>query len=100
MLSGRMYREKVQQRSMMNYTLSLIHILEAEMKEWKQQDEDVLSYALFPQVATDFFKYRKAQQDKMCIRDRYRSQEQKAEKRGEEQPAGNFRKSSDLCAFL
>ena len=28
----------------------------------KQQDEDVLSYALFPQVATDFFKYREAQQ--------------------------------------
>ena len=27
-----------------------------------QQDEDVLSYALFPQVATDFFKYREAQQ--------------------------------------
>ena len=26
--------------------------LEAEMKQWKQQDEDVLSYALFPQVAT------------------------------------------------
>ena len=25
--------------------------------------EDVLSYALFPQVAADFFKYRKAQQD-------------------------------------
>ena len=39
--------------------------LEAEMKEWKQQDEDVLSYALFPQVATDFFKYRQAQQDKV-----------------------------------
>ncbi len=35
---------------------------EEEMKEWKQQDEDVLSYALFPQVALDFFKYRKAQQ--------------------------------------
>ena len=34
----------------------------AEMKQWKQQDEDVLSYALFPQVATDFFKYREAQQ--------------------------------------
>ena len=34
-----------------------------EIKEWKQQDEDVLSYALFPQVAVDFFKYRKAQQD-------------------------------------
>ncbi len=39
--------------------------LEGEMKEWKQQDEDVLSYALFPQVATDFFKYRQAQQDKV-----------------------------------
>ena len=36
--------------------------IEAEMKEWKKQDEDVLSYALFPQVATDFFKYRQAQQ--------------------------------------
>ncbi len=41
--------------------------LESEMKEWKQQDEDVLSYALFPQVATDFFKYRKAQQDKVDL---------------------------------
>ncbi|MCM1542566.1 MAG: pyruvate carboxylase subunit B, partial [Blautia sp.] len=39
--------------------------LESEMKEWKQQDEDVLSYALFPQVAMDFFKYRQAQQDKV-----------------------------------
>lgn len=39
--------------------------LEAEMKQWKQQDEDVLSYALFPQVATDFFKYREAQQSKI-----------------------------------
>ena len=35
---------------------------EEEVKEYKQQDEDVLSYALFPQVATDFFKYREAQQ--------------------------------------
>ena len=39
--------------------------LESEMKEWKQQDEDVLSYALFPQVAVDFFKYRQAQQEKV-----------------------------------
>ena len=39
--------------------------LESEMAEWKQQDEDVLSYALFPQVATDFFKYRLAQQEKV-----------------------------------
>ncbi|MCR5733162.1 MAG: oxaloacetate decarboxylase subunit alpha [Lachnospiraceae bacterium] len=39
--------------------------LEAEMKQYKQQDEDVLSYALFPQVAVDFFKYREAQQTKV-----------------------------------
>ncbi|MGN0482862.1 MAG: oxaloacetate decarboxylase subunit alpha [Lachnospiraceae bacterium] len=39
--------------------------LEAEMKQYKQQDEDVLSYALFPQVATEFFKYREAQQKKV-----------------------------------
>ena len=32
--------------------------LESEMSEYKMQDEDVLSYALFPQVATDFFKER------------------------------------------
>ncbi|MBR1702006.1 MAG: oxaloacetate decarboxylase subunit alpha [Lachnospiraceae bacterium] len=41
--------------------------LESEMKEYKQQDEDVLSYALFPQVATDFFKYRQAQQEKVDL---------------------------------
>ena len=35
---------------------------EKEMAQYKQQDEDVLSYALFPQVATEFFKYREAQQ--------------------------------------
>jgi oxaloacetate decarboxylase alpha subunit len=39
--------------------------IEEEMKEWKQQDEDVLSYALFPQVAIEFFKYRQAQQEKV-----------------------------------
>jgi len=33
---------------------------EEAIKDWKEQDEDVLSYALFPQVAMDFFKYRKA----------------------------------------
>ncbi|MGN0164628.1 MAG: oxaloacetate decarboxylase subunit alpha [Lachnospiraceae bacterium] len=38
-----------------------------ECKEWIQQDEDVLSYALFPQVATDFFKYRQAQQEKVDV---------------------------------
>ena len=39
-----------------------LHKIEAEMAQWKEQDEDVLSYALFPQVATDFFKHRQAQQ--------------------------------------
>ncbi len=39
--------------------------LEAEMAQYKQQDEDVLTYALFPQVAIDFFKYREAQQTKV-----------------------------------
>ena len=31
-----------------------------ECKEYIEQDEDVLSYALFPQVATKFFEQRKA----------------------------------------
>ena len=39
--------------------------LRGEMAQWSEQDEDVLSYALFPQVATDFFKYREAQQTKV-----------------------------------
>lgn len=41
--------------------------IEAEMAQWKEQDEDVLTYALFPQVATDFFKYRQAQKTKVDI---------------------------------
>ena len=39
--------------------------IEAEMSQYKQQDEDVLTYALFPQVATEFFQYREAQQTKV-----------------------------------
>ena len=39
--------------------------MEKEVARYKQQDEDVLSYALFPQVAVDFFKYREAQQEKV-----------------------------------
>lgn len=35
--------------------------LEAEMKDYKEKEEDVLSYALFPQQAMDFFKFRQAQ---------------------------------------
>ena len=32
-----------------------------EIREYYEQEEDVLSYALFPQVAPKFFKYRQAQ---------------------------------------
>ena len=39
--------------------------LRKECEKWIQQDEDVLSYALFPQVAVEFFKYREAQQTKV-----------------------------------
>ena len=42
--------------------------IEAEMAQYKEQDEDVLSYALFPQVAMDFFKYREAQKSKMDVK--------------------------------
>lgn len=35
--------------------------------QWKIQDEDVLSYALFPKVAEEFFKYRQAQMTKMDV---------------------------------
>ncbi|WFR54826.1 oxaloacetate decarboxylase subunit alpha [Anaerocolumna sp. AGMB13025] len=41
--------------------------IEKEMEQWKEQDEDVLSYALFPQVATEFFKYRQAQKTKIDV---------------------------------
>ena len=39
--------------------------IEAEMAQYKEQDEDVLTYALFPQVATEFFQYREAQKTKV-----------------------------------
>ncbi len=42
-----------------------LETLEAEMSQYKEQDEDVLTYALFPQVAMDFFKYREAQKTGM-----------------------------------
>lgn len=34
--------------------------IKSEMKQYMEQDEDVLSYALFPQVAEKFFQYRQA----------------------------------------
>ena len=39
--------------------------LKEECAKWTQQEEDVLSYAQLPQVATEFFKYREAQQTKV-----------------------------------
>ena len=39
--------------------------LKAECSQWIEQDEDVLSYALFPQVAQEFFEYRQAQEKKI-----------------------------------
>ena len=39
--------------------------MRAECAEWIEQDEDVLSYALFGQVAVKFFEYRRAQKYKV-----------------------------------
>ena len=39
-----------------------------ECKEWTQQPEDVLSYALFPQVAKDYFQYRDAQKSGIALK--------------------------------
>ena len=36
-----------------------------EIKQYMEQEEDILSYALFPQVALDFFKYRQAKKYKV-----------------------------------
>lgn len=35
------------------------------MKEYMEQEEDILSYALFPQVAESYFKYRQAKKYKI-----------------------------------
>lgn len=39
--------------------------IEKEMIQYKKQDEDVLTYALFPQVALEYFKLRDAQDTKV-----------------------------------
>ena len=41
---------------------------EKECAQWVTQPEDVLSYALFPQVAKDFFEYREAQKSGVALR--------------------------------
>ena len=42
-----------------------LETLEKEIEAYKEQDEDVLTYALFPQVAKEFFQYREAQKKKI-----------------------------------
>ncbi len=37
-----------------------LETIKNEMKEYYEQDEDVLTYALFPQVAINYFKFRQA----------------------------------------
>ena len=39
--------------------------LRDEIKEYIEQEEDVLTYALFPQVSIDYFKYRQAEKYKI-----------------------------------
>jgi oxaloacetate decarboxylase alpha subunit len=39
--------------------------LKEEIKKYIEQDEDVLSYALFPQVALKFFEHRQIQRYKI-----------------------------------
>ncbi len=36
--------------------------LKAEMQQWYEKDEDVLTYAMFPKVAPKFFEYRAAKE--------------------------------------
>lgn len=42
-----------------------LEALRNEIKEYIEQEEDVLSYALFPQVAVKYFEYRRAQKYKI-----------------------------------
>ncbi len=39
-----------------------------EIKDWAEQEEDVLSYALFPQVAMKFFEKRKADREAPAVK--------------------------------
>ena len=42
---------------------------EKAVAPYKKQDEDVLTYALFPQVAVDYFKYRDAQDNGVDVKE-------------------------------
>ncbi|HAT82999.1 pyruvate carboxylase subunit B [uncultured Eubacterium sp.] len=43
-------------------------VFREKCEEWIEQPEDVLSYALFPQVAEEFFEYRRAQKTGISAR--------------------------------
>ena len=55
-------RQKVSNRFCHINSRSLICCINVghDINQWKQQDEDVLTYALFPQVAKEFFESRPA----------------------------------------
>ena len=44
---------------MVTYAVGETALINNEITEYLEQEEDVLSYALFPQVAMNFFKARK-----------------------------------------
>ena len=48
-----------------SYGVKNLEEFKKEMGQYYTQEEDVLSYALFPQVATKFFEYRQAEQLKL-----------------------------------
>ena len=48
-----------------NYGAKHLDTFRKEIGQYIMQEEDVLSYALFPQVATKFFEYRQAEQLKL-----------------------------------
>ena len=48
-----------------SYGVKKLEEFRKEIGQYIMQDEDVLSYALFPQVAEKFFQYRQAEQLKL-----------------------------------
>ena len=60
--------------------------LREEVGEYLQQDEDVLSYALFPQVAMDFFKERAAGFPKKAEKEKKAAEEKAAKEAAKNAP--------------
>lgn len=66
--------------------------IKEEMKQYMEQDEDILSYALFPQVAEKFFKYR--------IEQRTRKEEKVEEPKAAENKSGDGKKDEEVLAAI